>query len=169
MSKHTRLVIALILILAPFSIALKISKPTWIHEQHEVPITQEFKAFLASSGLTYFDAYKTINSDAYKVSLFQTTLAEDCFAMVYVIPMPINAEAEFIIARPLAVAAADFFFVFNGAVSDRYPSLKQWAVLAANRLRDLMNLPKHNAIVYGIASSAPCVNPRGFAWDLSAQ
>ena len=166
MSHQARIAIALILILGTLSLGLKIWLPqNSINEQHEVGIGSDMQAFLTSQRLTYFTRLKTINGDAYKVSLFHdVNEGNSCLAMIYVMPMPINAEAEFILARPLGVAPADSFFVFNGVVTDRYPSAKQWAITAKNRLLELMNMTPNNATVYGVAATAPCATPRDYPW-----
>ena len=157
---------AIILILGPLSIGLKIALPqNDIDEQHEVEIDDAMRAFLAAQRLNFFTKLKTINGDAYQMSLFHNTdESNQCLAMIYIMPMPINAEAEFILARPLGVVPADFFFVFNGVVTDRYPSAKHWSITAMNRLLALMDLPLLNATVYGVASTAPCAAPRHYPW-----
>ncbi len=167
MSSNARMAMVLVLLLGPLSLLMKLWGP---NQYGPVPTQVQIPAaltdFLSQYNLTFFSNLHTINAQAYQMALYHDA-SEDatCLAMIYVMPMPINAEAEFILARPVGVASVDFFYVHRGNVTNRYPSTSHWYAGVINRVRLLAGLSPVSNIVYGIASTSPCVTPRDFDWS----
>ncbi len=128
--------------------------------------SSEVIEILATGGLQRVGLKQMLNVGGYEAEVYHDERRPArCSGLVYLMRIATNAEASTLLTHLGSLPIVDSFFVFQGRISETFPSYMHWLEGVTRRINGLLGPHQELPTVYAVAATANCMRPRTLPWN----